>query len=189
MLAPLRDLLARDVERRRIVVGLDQLAEFRRAGDVGPLADDDEIRAAWSSCLPTHARTARAPTAAAVARCAASGRGLILGDGLGDGADVVRRRAAAAADDVDEPAVGQFAEQPGHVFGALVVFAEGVGQAGIRIGADQRVGDARPSRRRRAASARRRARNSARPRTASRGAPSSRTLPPSGPKACAPTDR
>ncbi len=37
------DLVARDLERGRIVAGLDQLAEFRRAGDIGALADVHEI--------------------------------------------------------------------------------------------------------------------------------------------------
>ena len=40
------------------------------------------------------------------------------------------------------PALGEFADQPRHVFRALVVLAEFVGQAGVRIGANQRVGDA-----------------------------------------------
>ena len=40
------------------------------------------------------------------------------------------------------PAGREFADQPRHVFRALVVLAEFVGQAGIGIGADQRVGDA-----------------------------------------------
>ena len=46
------DLAARDGERGRIVVRLDQLAELGRARDVGPLADIDEGVAAprlWSS--------------------------------------------------------------------------------------------------------------------------------------------
>ena len=56
---------------------------------------------------------------------------------LGDGADVVGRRAAAAADDVDEAGLGELADERRHVFRALVVEAEFVGQAGIRIGADE----------------------------------------------------
>ncbi len=40
------DLLARNFERAGIVVGFDQLAEARRAGDVGPLANHDEILSA-----------------------------------------------------------------------------------------------------------------------------------------------
>ena len=55
---------------------------------------------------------------------------------------MVRRGAAAAADDVDEAGLGKLADQPRHVFRALVVLAELVGQAGVRIGADQRIGDA-----------------------------------------------
>ena len=55
---------------------------------------------------------------------------------------MVRRGAAAAADDVDEAGFGELADQPRHIFRALVILAEFVGQAGIRIGADQRVGDA-----------------------------------------------
>ena len=55
---------------------------------------------------------------------------------------MVRRGAAAAADDVDEAGLGELADQPRHVFRALVILAELVGQAGVRIGADQRIGDA-----------------------------------------------
>ncbi len=51
------------------------------------------------------------------------------------------RGTAAAADDVDEAGLGKLADQAGHVFGRLVILAELVGQAGVRIGAHQRVGD------------------------------------------------
>ena len=71
----------------------------------------------------------------------------LAGDRLGDGADVVGRGAAAAADDVDEAGVGELAEQRRHVLRALVVVAEFVGQAGIGIGADEGIGEARRSRR------------------------------------------
>src|SRR6185312_6467902 len=37
------DLLTGDRQRGGVIVGLDQLPEFRRAGDVCALADDDEI--------------------------------------------------------------------------------------------------------------------------------------------------
>ena len=63
--------------------------------------------------------------------------------GLRDRADVIGRRAAAAADDVDEAAVGEVAEQRGRLVGQLVVLAEGVRQAGVRVAADVAVGDAR----------------------------------------------
>ena len=60
-----------------------------------------------------------------------------------DGGYVLGRGAAAAADDVDQAGVGELGEQPRHVVRALVVAAELVGQAGIGIGADESVGDAR----------------------------------------------
>ena len=63
-----------------------------------------------------------------------------VADRLGDRADVVRRRAAAAADDVDEAVAGETADLRRHRLGAFVVLAEGVGKAGVGIGADERVG-------------------------------------------------
>ena len=67
---------------------------------------------------------------------------LVRRDGGGDRRDMIGRGAAAAADDVDEAGLREFADQPGHEFRAFVIRAEFVGQAGIGIGADQRVGDA-----------------------------------------------
>ena len=52
------------------------------------------------------------------------------------------RGAAAAADDIDEAGSGEFADQRRHGLRALVVVAEFVGQAGIGVGANERVGDA-----------------------------------------------
>ena len=40
------DLLSRDGERGFEIAGQDQLRKFRRAGDVGALADDDEAEVA-----------------------------------------------------------------------------------------------------------------------------------------------
>jgi hypothetical protein len=64
-------------------------------------------------------------------------------DALRNLRDVIRRRAAAAADDVDEPAGGEFTKVPAGVARPLVVLAEGVGQAGVRIAADMAAGDSR----------------------------------------------
>ena len=53
-----------------------------------------------------------------------------------DRADVLGRGAAAAADDVHEARCGELAEDLRRLLRRLVVLAEGVRQAGVRIGAD-----------------------------------------------------
>ncbi len=60
-----------------------------------------------------------------------------------DRCDVVGRRAAAAADDVHEAAAGELLQVAAGVRRPLVVFAERVRQAGVRIARDVTVGDAR----------------------------------------------
>ena len=57
-------------------------------------------------------------------------------DGGRDRADVIRRRAAAAADDVDETVARELAEEAARVGRLLVVAAELVRQAGVRIARD-----------------------------------------------------
>ena len=129
------DLVAGDLQSGGVVSGGHQLAEFRRAGDVGALADIDE-RNFRRQLEGFEARQTQARL---------DGRHdprLVRRHGLRDRGDMVRRGAAAAADDVDEAGFGEFADQAGHEFRALVIGAEFIGQAGIRIGADQRVGDA-----------------------------------------------
>ena len=54
---------------------------------------------------------------------------------------MLRRGAAAAADDVHQTGVGEFREQRRHELGRLVVASKFVRQPGIRIGTDQRIGD------------------------------------------------
>ena len=129
------DLIAGHRERGRIIAGGDELAESRRAGDVGALADIDERnlrrqREGFEAGEPQPRRDLgdRARR--------------LAGNGAGDGADVVGRGAAAAADDIDQARRGEFADQRRHRLGPFVVAAEFVGQPGIGIGADQRVGDA-----------------------------------------------
>ena len=128
------DLLARDGERAGIVAGGDQLAEPRRAGDVGALADVDEGNVGGQGERLEAGQAHQRRNVRDLARRNAAHR-------LGDRADVVGRRAAAAADDVDEAGAREFADLGRHRVGALVVDAEFVGQAGVRIGAGQRVGD------------------------------------------------
>ena len=131
-LRAIRDLIARDDERARIVAGGDELAELGRAGDIGALADVDERNVArererLEAGEPHQGRDGR------------RGARLVLVDRLGDGADVVRRRAAASADDVDNAVGGELADLRRHRLGALIILAESVGQARVRVGADERV--------------------------------------------------
>ena len=89
------DLLARDRKRGGVIVRLDQLAELGRAGDIGALADIDErdFRRERERLEPGEAQIGlhRGDCARRDAR-----------DRVGDRTDMRRRRAAAAADQVDE---------------------------------------------------------------------------------------
>ena len=129
------DLVARHLKRCGVVARGDQLAEFSRACDVGALADIDEgDRLRQRERL--EARKPQAPFDHG------NRAGLVRGDGGGNRRDMVRRGAAAAADDVDEAGLRKLADQARHIFRGLVILAELVRQAGVRIGAHQRVGDA-----------------------------------------------
>src|SRR5439155_2135574 len=64
-------------------------------------------------------------------------------DALRDRGDMVRGRAAAAADDVHEAAGGELVEVPAGLIRLLVVLTEGIWQAGIRVAAHVTPGDAR----------------------------------------------
>ena len=129
-------LLERDVERLLVVAGLDEAAEPCRAGDVRALADHDEVRVGVDrerlEAGEDRERTAfRHP----------SRRHALHGGG--DLADVLRRRAAAAADDVHEPVARELAEEPARVGRVLVVAAQRVRQARVRIARDPRRRDVR----------------------------------------------
>ncbi len=130
-------LLERDVDGALVVVRLDQPAEAGRAGHVRALPDHHEAgvrpelerlqaaepradRCVVGTCLGTVPETA-----AAISR------------------DVIGRRAAAAADDVDEAFLGEGLQQLGGVVRLLVVAAEGVRQARVRMAARVRVDDPR----------------------------------------------
>jgi len=130
------DLLARHVKRGGIVAGLNEFSEFRGARDVGALADIDETNVGGQ-------RERLQPRQFELRRDRRDFSRRDAGNALGDGGDMVRRGAAAAADDIDETAFGELADQLRHGFRALVIEAEFIGQARIGIGADARVGDAR----------------------------------------------
>ena len=91
-------LLPGDGQRGLVIALQDQLLELRRAGDIGALADIDEV-----GFGPDRERLQSRSAACSGATVGAT-RGWQSLHGLGDGADMGRGRAAAAADDV-QPAV------------------------------------------------------------------------------------
>jgi hypothetical protein len=130
------DLIASDIKRGGEIAALDQLAEFRRPSDVRALADIDE----------GNVRRERERLEAGEPQPPLESRHLArrdAGNALGNRVDMLRRRAAAAPDNIDEAGIGEFADQRRHIFRALVVEAEFVRQARIGISANQRIRDAR----------------------------------------------
>ena len=131
------DLLPRDLDGVVEAAFLDQPGEGARAGDVGPLADVDEER------IRADVERLEAATGASAARWSGSSRGGMPSTAAAIARDVVGRRAAAAADEVQRALAGELAEDAGRLGRLLVVAAERVGQAGVGVGDDRHVGDAR----------------------------------------------
>jgi len=123
-------LIERNLRGGRVILFLDQVHEAARARHVGAFADYREDRVGSE---------AQAFEAAEV-------RDVLFGcghrarrhsaDGFGDFADVIGRRSAAAANQVDEAAGRELSEQSCGRLRSFVVAAECVGQPGVRIGAD-----------------------------------------------------
>ena len=134
---PAAYLLQRDVDGGLVVVALDQAPEPRRAGDVGALADHDEpgVRADLEGL--------QAAEAGARATVPGTVRGGEACRGGRDLRDVLRRRPAAPADDVDQPGLGELAEQPPGLLRRLVIAAERVRQAGVGVAGGVRAGEPR----------------------------------------------
>ena len=145
-------LVERHVRGLGVVAALDQPREPRRAGDVGALADHLEV------AVGPDGQRLEAGELRVVIGCAAGAGDAARGmqprarrqrprrrpsTALRDRRDVIRRRAAAAADDVDEAAGGEVAQQRAGLVGLLVVLAERVRQAGVRVAADVALGDPR----------------------------------------------
>jgi hypothetical protein len=127
------DLIEGHVQGLVELVLLDQAGELLGAGDVGALTDHLEV----GLLADREGLQAREVGHLAVAvALLARGHGL---HALGDLGDVRRGRAAAAADDVDDAAGGELGDQLAGDLGLLVVLAEGVGQAGVRIARDVAV--------------------------------------------------
>ncbi len=131
-----RNLLAGDVKRGAVVAGLDQLAELGGAGDVGALADVDEqavlVDVEWLQSRQAALDRLRRHAPRGAARKSRVHQPDVLGG-----------RAAAAADDVHQPRLAELAQDFRGLGRRLVVFAEGIRQPGVRIGAHVGVGDPR----------------------------------------------
>ena len=149
--APFSTCCERDFERLAVLVVLDQATELGRAGDVGALADVDE-----RDVVGERERLETGEFEAGASRVGTS-RGALASTDFGDRGDVRRRGAAATADDVEQAGLGELADERCGLGGCLVVAAELVRQAGVRIGTHERVGDRWPARAGAAASPRRRA--------------------------------
>ena len=124
------DLLEGDVECGGVVLRLDQAHETPGTRDVGALPHHREVGfGADREGLETGEAAVARPRIGDLAR----GQSL---DGRVDRPDVVRRRAAAAADDVHEAGLGKLLHEFPRAFGALVVLPKGIGQSRVGIAAD-----------------------------------------------------
>src|SRR6185312_4301837 len=146
------DLLARDGEGTAIVALLDQLTELGGARNVRALAYVDErlrcIGGGHCSYSPVYEWfEARETQFWCVLRKLTWF--VVLGV-VSDVRDVVWRRSAAAADNVDQSISKPRFDLAGHVMWVFIIFAHGVRQARIRISRNARVryvgefGDVRP---------------------------------------------
>ena len=142
------DLLARDAHGLLVLALLDQLGELRRAGDVGALADHhvdagllrERLRAGQAQRAAAPRPSAGGPSLGDRARRHRRARRLAV-ERLGDGGDVLRRVAAAAAGDVDQARLGELAEVARHVRRLEIEAGrrERIGQARVRIAGDRRA--------------------------------------------------
>ena len=144
-LAPFSTCWRATLDRFFVLALLDELGELRRAGDVGALADHhvdaellrERLRAREAQrplepSLPPPQRIGRLGAARSADRAAPAL------ERLGDGRDVLGRVAAAAAGDVDEPALGELAQVARHVR-RLEIEAGGrerIGQTRVRVAGD-----------------------------------------------------
>src|SRR5690606_36132468 len=129
-------LLQGHIQRSRVVALSDEAGEAAGAGDVGAFPDVHEQRVS--------------PDVEGLQTAQAAGRRDLRNFPWTMGrhaicyrADVLGSGAAAAADDVEEATAGKLFDDRGHLRGTLVVFAEFVGQPGVRVCGHVRIGDAR----------------------------------------------
>ena len=119
------------------VAGLDQAPEARRARHVRPLADQDEarVRADLERLEPAPARRVRGT--------GGTGRGARLAHRAGDRRGVLGVEPQQLPATFRKPGLGELAQQAARDLGRLVVAAERVREARVRVGADEARRDAR----------------------------------------------
>jgi len=127
------NLLQRDFQGFGVVVFPDQAGEAGRTCDVGTFADVDEQRAAIDG------ERLKAREAAGLWDIRDLTR-RVTGHGVGDGLDMPRRGAAAATDNIQETALGEFFNHLGGFGRQLIVLAEFVGQTGVGVSRDVGAG-------------------------------------------------
>src|SRR5437867_2037742 len=122
-------LVARDTERFLILSGENEFRELRRARDIRAFADIDETQVGpegqWLQ------------TAQSKVRLGAGNRsGFQCAYCIGDGSDVLRRRSAAAANDVEPSVTSELTQDFRGFSGSLVVAAEGIRQPRVWMAAE-----------------------------------------------------
>ncbi len=133
--APFSTCWRATVERFLVLLFEDQAGELGGAGDVGAFADVDEQRVVIDVAGFQAGQAQHEVVVDLLARRE-------LGYRFGNRLDVRRGGAAATADDVEETALGPFAEFFGHGFGGFIVFTEFIRQPGVGVGVDIAVGGA-----------------------------------------------
>src|ERR687894_185894 len=123
------DLLARHVQGRLVVFARYEVLESRRTRDVGPFADVHEQRVG-----PDVARLE--PRKSELLGYLRYLTRRVARDRLGYGPQVIRRRPAAAADDVQPAGLCPLPDLGRHHLRRLFVLAELVGQSCVRVGAN-----------------------------------------------------
>ncbi len=130
------NLLAGNVQRFAVFLFFDQALELRGAGHVGTfthvhkqavIADVQRLKSGQSAGNRQFGQLARGQACHRIAH----------------GGDMLWRGAAAAADDIQEPGFGPFADLRRHRPGVEIVFTEGIRQTGVRVSSDVAFGDAR----------------------------------------------
>ncbi len=129
-------LLTGDIQRFAVFLFFDQALKFGRAGDVSTFADVDK------QAIVANVQRLQAGKAAGDRDIRQLARRQ-TGNGAAHRRNMLRRSAAAAANDIQEARFRPFANLFRHGVGVEVVLAESVRQAGVRVRGDVAFGNPR----------------------------------------------